>query len=93
MPSFKDLALSALSANGHDADELLRRYESVGWDQSILTVEHTPNSVEHERMKYEFRCRGCCLNYELVARLEGGKDWLVVASLRLEDSDSGKDYN
>lgn len=81
MPSFKDLAIAALSANGHNADELLRTYESVGWAQYILTVRH-------EGLVYEFRCRGCCLNYELVARLEGGTDWLNVASLTLEDSDS-----
>ena len=81
MPSFKDFALAALVANGYSADELLRTYESVGWDKSILTVEH-------EGLIYEFRCRGCCLNYEMVGRLKGGKDWLNVASLRLEDSDS-----
>ena len=84
MPSFKDLAIAALTANGHNADDLLRRYESVGWDKYILTVEH-------EGMVYEFRCRGCCLNYELVARLEGGDGWLEVASLTLEDSDSEAD--
>ena len=80
MPSFKDLAIAALAANGHDADDLLRRYESVGWNQYILTVDH-------EGMKYEFRCRGCCLNYELVGRLEGGDGWLTVASLTVEDSE------
>jgi hypothetical protein len=80
MPSFKDFAIEALTANGYDADELLRTYESVGWAKSILTVAH-------EGLVYEFRCRGCCLNYEMVGRLEGGKEWLVVASLRLEDSE------
>ena len=81
MPSFKDFALSALAANGYNADELLRTYETSGWTNSIL-------SVGHEGLIYEFRCRGCCLNYEMVGRLADGKDWLNVASLTLEDSDS-----
>ena len=80
MPSFKDLAIEALKANGYDADELLRTYESVGWAKSTLTVGQ-------EGLIYEFRCRGCCLNYELVARIEGGEGWLVIASLRVDDSE------
>ncbi len=74
MPSFKDFALEALAANGYDADELLRN-----WTGSL--------TVDYEGLKYEFKRRGCAVNYELVARLEGGDGWLVVASLRVEDEE------
>ena len=59
--TFRDIAIAALAANGLDADTVLMDFVT-GKRSDILTVEH-------EGTSFEFKKRGCSVNFELVGRI------------------------
>jgi hypothetical protein len=72
--TFRDIAIAALAANGLDADTVLKEFVAGKRPAQVLTMDH-------EGTIFEFKKRGCSVNFELMARIKPEEQWLEIAFL------------